>query len=264
MPFRIGTDRIGRLIVGQILDSDYQAILDYATTQGYTLPSSGQQIIQNQLVLDMKSAGAWSGLTFFYVFATDGDRDFAKINWANPGTYNATEISTPTFTTDLGFTGNGTSTALDSGFDPQAVWAGGDDVSMGGWFDLTASGNGTLMGSYSTTRTHLIADLGGTSYYNIASNQNPSVGGIAQTDGLWVNDNDGAGNTRLFVNGVQQATASSGITDFSRENITILTRKRTSSTYDIWSPATAQMAFWGNRAVGQNIYSSFNTYITSI
>jgi hypothetical protein len=41
-------------------DADYQAVLDYATTQGYTLPSSGQQTLQNQLVVDLKDGGIWS------------------------------------------------------------------------------------------------------------------------------------------------------------------------------------------------------------
>ena len=58
-------------------DSDYQAVLDYATTQGYTLPSSGQQTLQNQLVADLKDAGVWSKLDTFAVFATDGNEDFA-------------------------------------------------------------------------------------------------------------------------------------------------------------------------------------------
>ena len=38
-------------------DADYQAVLNYATTQGYTLPSAGQQTLQNQLVVDLKAGG---------------------------------------------------------------------------------------------------------------------------------------------------------------------------------------------------------------
>jgi hypothetical protein len=88
-------------------DPDYQAILDYATSQGYTLPSSAQQVKQNQLVLDLKSAGAWKNdLDLLYVFATDGDRNFAKINWISPGTFQATEHGTVTFHTNSDFQGD--------------------------------------------------------------------------------------------------------------------------------------------------------------
>ena len=63
MPFRLGTNRIGRLVVGEIggFDADYQAILDYATIEGYTLPSEGQQTLQNTLVTSLKSAGDQAG-----------------------------------------------------------------------------------------------------------------------------------------------------------------------------------------------------------
>jgi len=93
-------------------DADYQAVLDYATTQGYTLPSSGQQTLQNQLVVDLKSAGIWSKLDTFGVFATDGDSDFALIDWINLTDYTA--VNSPTFTTNKGFESDGVSAYIDT------------------------------------------------------------------------------------------------------------------------------------------------------
>jgi hypothetical protein len=97
-------------------DADYQAVLDYATTQGYTLPSASQQLLQNQLVVDLKDGGIWSKLDTFGVFATDGDSDFALIDWIRLSDYTA--VNSPTFTTDEGFTGNGTSAYIDTNFNP--------------------------------------------------------------------------------------------------------------------------------------------------
>jgi hypothetical protein len=97
-------------------DADYQAVLDYATTQGYTLPSAGQQILQNQLVVDLKDGGIWSKLDTFGVFATDGDSDFALIDWIRLSDYTA--VNSPTFTSNGGFTGNGTSSYVDTNFNP--------------------------------------------------------------------------------------------------------------------------------------------------
>jgi hypothetical protein len=90
-------------------DSDYQAVLNYATTQGYTLPSASQQIIQNQLVIDLKAGGIWNKLDVLYIFANDGGGDFGTLNWKSPLANQATLINTPTFTTNEGFMGNGTS-----------------------------------------------------------------------------------------------------------------------------------------------------------
>jgi hypothetical protein len=97
-------------------DADYLAVLNYATTQGYTLPSSGQQVKQNQLVVDLKDGGIWSKLDTFGVFATDGDSDFALIDWIRLSDYTA--VNSPTFTTNQGFTGDGTSSYIDTNYNP--------------------------------------------------------------------------------------------------------------------------------------------------
>jgi hypothetical protein len=97
-------------------DADYQAVLNYATTQGYTLPSSGQQILQNQLVVDLKDGAVWSDLDLFYVFATDGDEDFATINWKDVNNFEATKINSPNFTTNVGFNSDGTSSYLNTNY----------------------------------------------------------------------------------------------------------------------------------------------------
>jgi hypothetical protein len=97
-------------------DEDYQAVLDYATTQGYTLPSAGQQILQNQLVVDLKDGGIWSKLDTFANFATDGDSDFALIDWIRLSQYTA--VNSPSFITNQGFKGDVTSSYINSNYNP--------------------------------------------------------------------------------------------------------------------------------------------------
>ena len=104
-------------IVGGIpYDADYQAILDYATTNNYTLPSDEQKLLQNQLLIDLKDAGVWDKLDTFANFATNGSSQFALIDWKRLIQYQA--VSNPTFTTNEGFTGNGTSSYIDTNFIP--------------------------------------------------------------------------------------------------------------------------------------------------
>jgi hypothetical protein len=105
---------IGSSIVQFAFDADYQAILDYGTTQGYTLPSASQKLLQNQLVIDLKTAGAWSDLDLFYVFATDGDEDFATINWKDVNNFQAIKVNSPNFTTNVGFNSNGSTSYLNT------------------------------------------------------------------------------------------------------------------------------------------------------
>lgn len=100
----VSTSQIQELVV---IDADYQAILDYANdpAQGYNVPTSAQQTIQNTLIQDLKNAGIWSKLDLFYVWATNGDSDFACINWKDPNNFENGKVNSPVFTTDVGFKG---------------------------------------------------------------------------------------------------------------------------------------------------------------
>ena len=94
--------------------AEYQVILDYASGQGYTAPSLSQQALQIQLINDLKNAGAWDNLDAFYVTVTDGDQNFAMINWKNPIASNSMTINGGvTFTADQGIRGNGTDGFLE-------------------------------------------------------------------------------------------------------------------------------------------------------
>lgn len=99
-------------------DADYQAVLNRATALGYTLPSASQQIKQNNLVLALKAGGIWNKLDVLYIFANDGGSNFSTLNWKSPLNFQATLINTPTFTTNQGFTGNGTSSYINTNFIP--------------------------------------------------------------------------------------------------------------------------------------------------
>jgi len=123
---------------GSGFDADYQAVLDYATAQGYTLPSGGQQTLQNDLVVALKAAGVWSKLDTFANFATDGDSDFALIDWIRLTDYTA--INSPTFTTNEGFKGNGTSSYIDSNYNAQIDGTNYTitNASTGFWSELMA------------------------------------------------------------------------------------------------------------------------------
>jgi hypothetical protein len=96
-------------IVGLSFDADYQAVLDRATTLGYTLPTIEQQKLQNTLLLNMKADGVWAKLDVFYNFANNGSASFGTINWKNPNANLATLENAPAFTSNVGFTGGATS-----------------------------------------------------------------------------------------------------------------------------------------------------------
>lgn len=97
-------------------DTDYLAVLNRGVALGYTLPTLFQRALQNKLVIDLKAAGVWAKLDVFYNFANNGSKEFATLNWKAPTLNQCTLINSITFNTNQGFTGNGTSTYVDTNF----------------------------------------------------------------------------------------------------------------------------------------------------
>ncbi len=93
-------------------------VFDVGRYKCASLPSSGQRVKQNAFFESMENScgDCLSDLDLFYNFATDGDSDYAKINWVNPGTFQLVEHGTVTFTSNQGFNGNGTNGYLDTTF----------------------------------------------------------------------------------------------------------------------------------------------------
>ena len=239
-----------------LFDADYQAVLDYSTTQGYTLPSAGQQTLQNQLLIDLKDAGIWSKLDTFAVFATDGDSDFALIDWKRLTDYTA--INTPTFSVNGGFTGNGTSSYIGTNFNPVAsgVNYSLNDAGRFFWVDNRA---GTVwegvIGSNSNESRNAA-----TAFNKInqgVANLNASV--TFNIDEFHAINRTSSTNVELFTNTTQSSrTATSSSIFNGNQNVL-----RGNAVYN-----GSRFRFYGMGAslVSENtdFYNAVNTYLTSL
>lgn len=123
------------------MESETQAILDYADSQGYQKPSIDVAIALNTAIASLKSDGIWDELDILYILATNGDSDFAKINIKNPGTFDCVEIGSPTFTANQGFLAS-SGNCLNTQFTPltDGVNHVSDDNSHFTWLYSTPTG----------------------------------------------------------------------------------------------------------------------------
>ena len=206
-------------------DADYQAILDRSTALGYTAPSASQQTLQNTLVTDLKTAGVWDKLDVFYCFATDGDSDFATLNWKTPASFQLTKTNSPTFTTNEGFAQSGTA-YLDSGYnlstdgtnytqDDASVFVGFPTMSS------TTQSNSRALGDSSTANyVGLRIDVNGSNAVNrIWLNSSAYI----QQDYYKVN------NSILFANRTSSTDVSGRSTDLANDLTYINSGSATSS-----------------------------------
>jgi hypothetical protein len=97
-------------------ETDYAAILARAVTLGYTQPSAAQRIKQQTLLKAFKTAGIWTKLDAFWMYANDGSKEFATLNWKAPSSYQNTLVNSPTFQSNLGFLGDGVAARIESNF----------------------------------------------------------------------------------------------------------------------------------------------------
>lgn len=242
---------------GSQYTSEYQAVLDRATALGYTAPSDAQKVKQNTLVAALKSAGIWTGLDVFYVFATDGDRNFAKINWKAPSSFLCTESNTPTFTTNVGFTGNGSNMLLDTTFNARTSGTNftQNEAGMYGYFSGTFDG---MLAGVFVTNPCVFRAATNTFYINSATASN-TVSTLAT--GFWHGKRTASNASAIFKNGVQ--TNSVATTSGTPDNQTLQILRANPSTY---SNVTCGCFGAGGSLNGLEsaFYSAWNTYLTSL
>jgi hypothetical protein len=237
-------------------DADYQAVLNYATAQGYTLPSSSQQLLQEQLLKDLKSGGIWSKLDTFAVFATDGNSDFALIDWKRLSQYTA--VNSPTFTTNGGFTGNGTSSYIDTNFNP-SVGTNKYLLNNAGRFFWVDNRTGTTWEGTSTGATNNSVNQDSASIrINQGTANLNSIVSFAVDEFHAINRTSST-NVEIFTNTTQSSRTATS-TSIANVNQFVL---RGGNTYN---GSRFKMYAMGQSLVSENtsFYNAVNTYLTSL
>ena len=111
-----------------------------------TPPSGTRAEIINNLIVGLKAGGHWSQLDVFYVFAAHAE-DAALLNWRNPATHVPAGVSSPTFTADEGFAGDGAASYVRTNYTPstEAVSYAQDNASMWAWCRTNAAAANTAI-----------------------------------------------------------------------------------------------------------------------
>lgn len=167
------------------------------------------------LIRRLKIAGLWTKFDILYLLAAH-DAQAARLNWIADA-HNLTAVSSPTFTEDRGYAGNGSTSYLDTGWAPSTgpnftlnsaslgvyVNAGTDDgaatrVAAG----CISSGAGAIVIPRSQTTNKLRGRIN-------ASASVDSTGSAATILGLSCLTRTDASNVNLYRNGALDSTVSS-------------------------------------------------------
>lgn len=255
-----------------------EASLDAATVAwvaavGSSNVSAGRQTIVNNLIVGLKADGIWTKLDRLWLYAAENTQS-ALIDIVALDT--TTLVSTPTFTTDRGYAGNGTSTYLNTTFNPAtdgvqyvlnsahaAIW---DNTSRGA---VTSIETGIYDGTNIADLFVLTAAFGPTGSATRLNNSGAAgIGGSNVTSqGFVVTQRSNASTLELFFNGssvgASGAQASSALVSLpffvgGRNDSGVFS---TGSTDQI-SAVSYGAALTSGQA--SNYYTRLRTYMTSV
>lgn len=83
----------------------------------FTTPPTLTRMVQiNTLIGSLISGGVWTKFDAFYMLAA-ADAQSSLLNWASTS-YNLTAVNSPAFVADRGYTGDGSTSYLDTNFNP--------------------------------------------------------------------------------------------------------------------------------------------------
>lgn len=110
-------------------------------------PDPARAALIEALIVAIKAAGIWSKLDALWVLAAH-DAQAARLNWIADG-FNLSAVNAPAFTANRGYTGNGSSSYLDSGFNA-ATAAGArfvqNSAHLGVWCATNVTASASVFG----------------------------------------------------------------------------------------------------------------------
>ena len=215
----------------------------------------------NTLIAALKAQGIWTALDVFYVLAAH-DVQAARLNWVgNP--YTLTEVNSPTFETDRGFAGNGSTSYLDTGWAPASGvnWTQ-NNAGFGIW-SRTAAQQANGCAGTSTTASVVIKPRSTTNVAQARVNETAVVNYGAVTDGSgWFTANrTGASATEAYRNAVSLGTGAVASAAVSSANINL------GRANNFFAPVQMAAACFGaslNQTEQTDLYTALNTYMTAV
>ena len=198
---------------GPTFTAEYQAILDFATAQGYALPSAATQTAHNTFVASLKTANLWGEFDLLNIYYGDMTQDFARINWANPVVGSlATLVNSPTYTNMRGFNSNGSSSYILTGFNPSAGTNYTLNDAACGFFGYNDIASNRIFGSASAGGQILITGNTGAAAQARINSLTTSSFTVSSNDGLIGGSRTDANTVSLYRNattlGIDPANAS--------------------------------------------------------
>jgi hypothetical protein len=217
------------------------------------------------LIAGLKTDGVWAELGLLYVMAAH-DSQAARLQWLNPGTNTLTPTNTPTFTTDRGYTGGGTSHLLTGVATNAIPNFAQDDNGHGYWLLSSATGTVPVGGT-----TIFSINPRNASNFVVGRNASVTVGTTTATvvtaAGLTSNTRTVSTDFNIYKDAalLQARTVTSGAID--AQTWMILAQNNGAGVAGNFSSAQVAV-FWAGAGLSAlqvaSLHARLNTYLTAV
>ena len=250
-------------------DSDVQS---WINTVGPNNTNPIEVSILNTMVAAMKADGSWAKLDRLWIFAL-GTQAAALVDLVSRST--ATLPVAPTFTAQKGFTGNGSSQYISTGYNP----TGGthyalNDSCYGGWIqtnDSRTSGNPVYFGNNTSVTNSTNISRQSATQNNFCINQNAGTTNATMnpTTGIGLNHIDRTGSTAyaLYQNGTSVGTGATATNAVSNTVMFALAGNDGAGNPTLFNNGVLASFFAGGSmgsTIAANFYADMHTALTAI
>jgi len=244
----ISTQTKNITILAAVYDTDYQAVLDAVVAAGDTLPSTAQQDIDNQLLVDYKATGAWAKDDVFLKFSGTGSIGYKLMCWKR--LIKAEAFGSLTWS-DSGVEGNAANAYINTKFNPtlNGINFLSNDASIN-YVGVNAPNTfGVIAGAYDGNNSSFIFwspfDSGGKPSYGLNGNAYGVKGAEVLKVGL--NGLYRIDDINIKAVGLGEVTVTTGTAVLNDEEIYILCRSVNGSPAYFWDEDVALLTMGGNK-----------------
>lgn len=230
-----------------------------------TPPSPALKALYNTAITDLQLAGIWTKLDALYLMNVE-TAQAARVNIKNPGTYNLTATSSPTFTAKVGYAGDGAAAFLNTNFNPTTAVAPNyvqNSASGFAWgLKQGQDANGVLGQNAAATANVLIQPrFTDDRVYGRISDSADFSAANADGRGLFQVNRTASNARELFKNGASVATSATVSASPANATVTIL---RMSS--GLYSGGAAMAGLGSALSAGEaaSLYTILNAFKTGV
>lgn len=234
-----------------------------------TPPTHARKALIDTLVGSLKTAGVWSKLDCLWLKAA-ADSQAAQRNWI-ADQYNLTAVSSPTFTADRGYAGNGSTSYLTTNFTPSTAVAAKmtlNSAHLSVWSNTDSAANVTDIGvtDGATTGIRIDAKRADTNMLVRVNDLANLQGAVANSSGYFFAGRAGAALKRsrkgqaAVTDDTTASVALPGVPIF----IGALNGSGTPSGFSTRQYAAASIGANLTDAESDSLQSALNTYLTAV